>query len=154
MCPCGKFIVATIYSELVNLYIISTMSLQITAFYAALLGIIQVVLTLGIVTLRVNDKISIGNGGNQILEYKIRTHGNFVETVPITLLLLAFAEYQKYLSSNYLNIVASTFVIGRLLHAYSMFFKQGKGLHRPIGMVMTIACIASLSILILIKTKL
>ena len=128
-------------------------SLTITAFYAALLALIQVVLSFSIISYRVKDKISIGSGGNQVLEFKIRCHGNFIETVPITLILLALVEYQQYLSSTYLNIVASSFVCGRLLHAYSMFFHLGKGLQRPIGMIMTITCIVSLSGIILLKTS-
>ena len=75
--------------------------LTTTAFYAALLALIQVVLTFSIISYRVNDKISIGSGGNQVLEFKIRCHGNFIETVPITLILLALVEYQQYLSSTF-----------------------------------------------------
>lgn len=130
-----------------------TASLHITGFYAAVLGLFQILLTFGIIFIRVNDQISIGSGGNQVLEYRIRCHGNFIETVPIALILLALVEYQKYLSSYYLNIVASAFVISRLLHAHSMFFLKGKGIHRPIGMITTVTCVSILSIVILLNTQ-
>ena len=126
--------------------------LKVTGFYAAIFGIFQAVLTLSIVFVRVTQKISVGSGGNQNLEFRIRGHGNFIETVPIALILLGVLETQRYVSPFLLNSLAVALLFGRLCHAYSFFFYNGKTYFRRIGMITTVSCIILYSIIILFNS--
>ncbi len=65
---------------------------MISGIYAALFALMQVFLTLRIVKARSINKVSLGDGGHEELMRKIRGHGNFVETVPMVLILMLIAE--------------------------------------------------------------
>lgn len=65
---------------------------MITGMYAALCGLLLVVLYLRVSQRRLATKIGIGSGGDAILEQRIRALGNFIESVPITLILLYLFE--------------------------------------------------------------
>ena len=62
------------------------------AGYAALLGLLAVVLTIRVILNRVKHKVTTGDGGNQQLAQAIRAHGNFTEQAPLALLLMLVAE--------------------------------------------------------------
>ena len=64
------------------------MTPRIVLLYAALLGLILVYLSYRVVSYRVKYKVGIGDGGNTKLARAIRVQGNFVEYVPIALLLI------------------------------------------------------------------
>ena len=66
--------------------------MPITPLFAAIFGIIYVVLAFGVIKLRFKGQVSLGDGGDEELEKAIRVHGNFAEYVPFTLLLLWFVE--------------------------------------------------------------
>ena len=69
-----------------------TNPIPITTVITGLLAIAQVPLTVLVSYLRGRTGIQFLDGGNQTLLRRIRAHGNFVETVPITLLAMAGAE--------------------------------------------------------------
>ncbi len=68
------------------------MVLRIVPFYAALLALLFMVLSVRVMRERGRARVAIGTGGNIALERRIRVHGNFAEYVPLALLLLAFME--------------------------------------------------------------
>jgi len=68
------------------------MQLAITPIYAALLAIMMIGLSMYVSALRSDQSVSIGPGEGQALLERIRRHGNFVENVPMALLLIAMAE--------------------------------------------------------------
>ena len=68
------------------------MTPRIVLLYAALLGLILIYLSYRVVSYRVKYKIGIGDGGNTKLARAIRVQGNFVEYVPVALLLIFFVE--------------------------------------------------------------
>ena len=113
---------------------------MISGLYAAVLALIQIKLTLDVVGIRRGQKISIGNGGREDLERKMRVHGNFIETVPIALLLMLIAE----LSGSPLwciHILGLMMVGGRIAHAIGLNSKTGHGKFRFYGMVTTVTVI-------------
>ena len=63
-----------------------------TAIYAALLAIIGVVLGERVGLFRLKAKVSLGDGGNSDIIVRNRQHMNFVENVPMALILIALVE--------------------------------------------------------------
>lgn len=116
---------------------------MITAFYAGILGIVFVALTMAVVRLRHRHKISLGDGGHEDLQRRIRAQGNFAETVPLALILLGFAEMQN-LPFTVIHILGILLVIGRLAHAAALY--TGSFPLRAFGMIATLAVIAITSI--------
>src|SRR6478735_8294773 len=89
----------------------------IAPFYAAVLGLIFIFLSARVIVARRQFRVTIGSGGHQVLERRIRVQGNFAEYVPLTILLLTFLEL--YGASRWLiHILCMALILGRCLHAY------------------------------------
>jgi len=63
-------------------------SVSIVMFYAGLNALIALVLALLVTRQRGITKTSLGTGGHPALKRAVRAHGNFIENVPLILLLL------------------------------------------------------------------
>ncbi|NIM68909.1 MAG: hypothetical protein GTN86_00210 [Xanthomonadales bacterium] len=95
------------------------MEFPVTTFYAALMGLLLVYLSDRVSRHRKQFNVSLGTGSEEALERAIRAHGNFVEYVPLGLLLLMFLESdagQDWL----LHALGFMLLVGRLLHAWGM----------------------------------
>jgi uncharacterized protein len=90
-------------------------SFPVTSLYAIPLGIIFLVLFMQVVFMRTNLSLSIGDGGNKELHERIRRHGNFVEWVPMVLILLLVAE-ARGTGAVWLHAAGALLTIGRVLH--------------------------------------
>jgi uncharacterized membrane protein YecN with MAPEG domain len=121
-------------------------SIEITLLFAAIFGVIQVILTLRVGRYRMSNHINVGDGGDKELLKRIRGHGNFIETVPMALLLLLLNELNG-LADTYLIILASTLLVARLLH-YSALALGGPQILRPVGMIGTLLTILASSLLL------
>lgn len=112
-------------------------ALPITGLYAGLLALLAVVLTVRVVSLRKRLRVSIGDGGNDDLAHRIRVHGNFIETVPLALILLGLCEAGN-LSIYALHALGVMLLAGRISHAVAL----ERGILRPrvAGMALTFAC--------------
>jgi uncharacterized protein len=91
------------------------MTFQITTLYALGLAVIFIALFFNVTMKRADLKQSIGDGGNVDLHERIRKHGNFVEWVPMVLILMALAEAQGA-GPYWLHAAGALLIIGRLLH--------------------------------------
>ncbi len=91
----------------------------ITSLYAVPLGLMALALSAHVIMLRAKTGISIMDGGNNQLAERIRRHGNFVEFVPLILLLMALAELDG-VASLWLHVTGALLVAGRLLHAFGL----------------------------------
>lgn len=117
----------------------------ITPLFAAVFGLMYMALSINVIRYRLGYKISLGTGDNKDLQRAIRTHGNFMEYVPFTLLLMWFIETLT-LSANAAFWLGSILLIARVSHAFGMFYpKQLMGL-RQLGSVVTIGVIIMASI--------
>ncbi len=67
---------------------------HITILYAGLLGLLSLVLSALSGLLRGKVGASIGDGGSKEMLLSMRRHSNFVEYVPLALLLIAFVGLQ------------------------------------------------------------
>jgi uncharacterized membrane protein YecN with MAPEG domain len=122
------------------------MHFPVTTLYAAILGILLVVLSDLVSRSRKKAKISIGSSGDPILERAVRAHGNFVEYVPLALILLLLLEVQAA-APLMLHILGGTLLAGRLLHVYGMIRPDGMIAGRFWGTGLTWLMILSTSLL-------
>lgn len=113
------------------------MDISPTVFFIAIFAILQVPITMVVALTRRKAQISLMDGGNDILKQRIRAHGNFTETVPITLLAMAAAEYSGA-SLLLLWIGGGIFLIARILH-YKTVSQHGYGTGRVWGILTTLA---------------
>ena len=87
--------------------------------YAAIFAIIFVVLSFRVADMRRTTKTGLGTGGSVVLERRIRVHANFAEYVPFALLLLSFAEMQRW-SRLLLHVLCIVLLVARLIHVYGV----------------------------------
>ena len=100
----------------------------------------QCALTVMVVVRRLQARVSFLDGGDKLLLRRIRAHGNFTETVPMALLLMALLEISG-LSSIGLIIFGIALLLGRVLHASSLLTNNARW-SRASGMTLTIAVIS------------
>ena len=113
---------------------------HLTLLFAGLCAILQTALTALVIRQRTQARVSLLDGGNQELLLRIRAHGNFVETAPMALLLMALLEMNG-LAAGWLWGFGGLLVIGRVLHAYGLL--SGRvGWPRLVGMSMTLFVIS------------
>ena len=92
---------------------------MIIGYYAALLALLFIFLTLRVGRARMQTKIGIGDGGDHNLQKAIRAHANFAEFVPLALLLLFMIEMQQS-SVLLLHTLGALLFVGRVLHALGL----------------------------------
>lgn len=106
---------------------------MITPFYASLLALIYLVLTVNVIKKRRKYLIGLGFGKSEPLTRAVRAHGNFFEYIPFLLLLMYFAEIQN-MNGFTLHLLGVCALISRLFHAYGITKSAGKSWGRVIGM--------------------
>lgn len=124
------------------------MTMHITALYAALLGLLFIVLSARVSKYRLRGHVSMGDGNVAELGQAIRAHGNFAEYVPLALILLGLLEAQG-VSAGFLHALGVMLLLGRVAHAYGM--SQPNAVHnaRKIGIVLTWLAISITSVYLL-----
>lgn len=110
--------------------------MTVLPFYAALLGLMYVFLSMRIIRLRQGLSVALGDAGDLQLQRAIRVHANFSEYVPLGLLLIFLVE-GRGASALLLNILGLALLLGRLCHAYGVSQVQENLRFRVSGMVMT-----------------
>lgn len=110
----------------------------VTPLYAAILAIWFVVLSLRVIQRRRTAKVSLGDGGDVLLQRAIRGQANFAEYVPLALLLLVVIELSRF-SIYLVHALGIALTIARLLHGYAMGFRSEFRFGRFWGAMMTFA---------------
>lgn len=109
---------------------------NVTLLFAGLHGLLLLALLVPIVRLRRGRKVGLGDGGDIELLRRIRVHGNFVETVPFVLLLLALDEMAG--AGRWAIVtLGSALLAARLLHAYGLSRSEGYSIGRFWGTLLT-----------------
>ncbi len=121
------------------------MSLTITALYASLAGLLLLFLSFRVVRWRRKLSVGLGDGGQENLLRAQRTQANFIEYVPIALILLAVAESQG-LPGWLLQTAGAILVLARLLHAWGLSQSSGRSFGRFWGTLLTWVVILALSL--------
>ena len=94
--------------------------MNLTGLYAVPLALLMIGLSAYVSALRAKTSISILDGGNIALAERIRRHGNFTESVPMAVLLMAFAEAGGA-AELLIHCAGLSLVIGRVLHPIGLF---------------------------------
>ncbi|MCB1481015.1 MAG: MAPEG family protein [Rhodobiaceae bacterium] len=99
------------------------MQYEITAIYAAILGLLTAGLGFAAVIMRARSGISWGHGDSFPLQRAIRAHGNLTEYAPIFLIILLILE-NAGASYTWLHGLGAAFVTGRLVSALYFWVAQ------------------------------
>ena len=123
-------------------------SIDTTLFFATIFGVLHVVFTLRVGGYRIRSGISLGDGGDNELRNRIRAHGNFIENVPIALLLLLLNDLIGT-SETTLTILGSTLLVSRIVHYVMIVSRRFPMILRPLSMLGTLGTILASSIILL-----
>jgi uncharacterized protein len=115
---------------------LTPMSVAVVTFYAGILGLICLVLAVLVVRQRGKTKTGLGTGGHLALEQAIRVHANFVEYVPLILILLLLLELSG-LAPVWLHAMGIALVVGRVLHAWGLSGNPNESFGRAAGITLT-----------------
>ncbi len=122
--------------------------LPITSIIAALLALAVIPLAMQISIRRIalgkaaGDPTAVvfGDGDDAILRRRIRAFGNFIEYVPVALVVLALMELQGG-EALWVWGAGIALLLGRALHAVGMLYAESPA-PRGLGMVLTYIAIA------------
>ena len=100
----------------------------------AILLFIFIALSINAAFTRRKSGLAVGEADNETLLRAVRAHGNFTEYTPMFLISLFLIDHVSK-NCEYILVIGSGFVLGRISHATSMFLK--KGILRITGMFLT-----------------
>lgn len=120
-----------------------------TAFYAGIFGLVYIILTVAVARERWRYRVGLGTGENcPRLEQIVRIHGNYIEYVPLGLILMMLLETAGW-SVVIIHILGGTLLLGRLFHMIGIYKTPGASVARGLGMGFTLLMIIAASILCL-----
>jgi len=112
------------------------LSVPITLITTALLAMLNLGISIYVGMRRGKTKVSLGDGGNEVMMQATRMHGNFAEYVPIPLIMMLAIEVSSG-PAWLLHVIGDTLLLGRLLHAYGLHSAAGQTMGRGFGMLLT-----------------
>ncbi len=121
---------------------------MITSIYASLLALIYVYLSVRVVNFRKKHKVSIGDGGNASVARAIRVHANFMEYVPLALILIYLMEMHRAVPM-FVHAMGITLVLARIFHALGIRTEEADFRFRVAGMILTLAVLILPSLFLL-----
>jgi uncharacterized protein len=124
--------------------------MHITAFYAGILCLLYLALAANVIRTRRALQVGLGDGGQLVLQRRIRAHGNFAEYVPLALLLMAFVE-SGGLGPRALHGLGIALLLGRLAHAWALSSVTPRPAARVAGMALTLGPIGLLAVRCLLQ---
>lgn len=110
------------------------LQLPVTSVTSALAAIMLVTLSVPVTFRRIRVGTAIGDADDEVLRRRVRAQGNFIEYVPLGLVLLGLAEAAGA-ARAVLVLMALALGCGRLAHAYGML--NGQTPVRAAGMMLT-----------------
>lgn len=120
-----------------------------SAPYFAAFGLLTILHAYRVIRLRWKHRVSLGDGDIPELRRMIRAFGNHAEYVPLGLVLLLALEFEQA-DVWFLHLSGMLLLIGRILHAYAISSIEGPNRGRQVGMILTFASFAVMSIGILV----
>lgn len=120
------------------------MDMPVTLTMGALAALINMWLAVRIGRVRGSEKVSIGDGGSDIVLRRMRAQANFVENTPFVLILIAALELAGH-GSVMLWSIGYIYMASRVAHGLGMDGGKLK-LGRMIGTIATLLILLILSI--------
>ena len=122
----------------------------VVPFYAAIFALLYVGLTIRVIALRNATRVSLGSGGDPTLERAIRIHANFIEYVPLALILLIAMEMQH--SSRYLlHILCLLLLVARICHFIALSRENTANPLRGAGVGLTVLVLVVAAIVLIVN---
>jgi hypothetical protein len=104
----------------------------VTGVYAAVAGLMLLLLAALVVRARWKFRTALGVGTEPGMERAVRVHANFIEYVPLTLLLMLLCELNG-VSATVLHGAGILLIASRSLHAYGLSRSSGRSTGRFYG---------------------
>jgi len=95
-------------------------AIPITAVFTALLALLLVGLSVRVTVLRAKKKISFFDGGDPELGRALRAQGNFIEYVPMALVLMGLME-SSGASPGLMYGFGAVLLVARAVHAWGLY---------------------------------
>lgn len=124
--------------------------MHITGLYAALCALLALVLAARISLYRNKAQVGLGSGGDAVLAQRIRALGNFVEYVPLALILLLVLELD-HVQPWLLHLFGVVLVLSRIAHGVGLSSTAGKSFGRMYGTAGTWLVLLVMALLLLWK---
>jgi uncharacterized membrane protein YecN with MAPEG domain len=106
--------------------------MEITLLYTSLITILAIFLAFKVGITRGKTNTLLGEGDSSELLQSIRSHGNLMESAPITLILLLLLEMQSVADWK-LHLIGSSFFLFRILHADGISISRESTPYRVVG---------------------
>ena len=91
-----------------------------TAFYAGLLALVYLGLSGWVIGARVSQNVLFGDGGDDTVLKRVRSHANFAEYVPLALIVIGLLEASGG-SHGLVRALLIALLVARILHPIGMF---------------------------------
>lgn len=124
-------------------------NIDTTLTFAAIFGVLHVIFTLRVGNYRRTSKINFGEGGDMELRNRMRGHGNFIENVPIALMLLLLNDLNG-LSDMSLMALGSVLLVSRIVHYLMIVTRSLPIILRPLSMLGTLGTILVSAVLLIV----
>jgi hypothetical protein len=118
--------------------------LPVTLAAAAAAAILNIWLSIRIGAVRQATGVSVGDGGSEPLERRMRAQANFVENTPFVLALI-FAIELSGRGMPWLQYIAGAYFLARIAHAFGMDGGAAQ-IGRMIGTVVTLLVLLGLAV--------
>ncbi len=109
---------------------------RVSALFAGLLALLLLLLSARVSRWRYRAEAAFGDAGNAELARAIRVQANFIEYVPIALVLLTLLELGG-LPSRWLWALGTLLLLARVLHAWGLSLSAGRSFGRYWGTALT-----------------
>ncbi len=113
------------------------MLVPITGLYAALLAVVGLTLMVRVACMRARTGVSILHGDDMDLALAMRQHGNFIETVPLALILMGLVEANDA-NSILLHANGIVLLLARIAHPIGLRLDRADHPLRAAGAVGTV----------------
>jgi hypothetical protein len=124
------------------------MNQSIVTLYAGILAIILVALSVWVIRGRMSNAVSLGDGSGA-LSTRIRAHGNFIEYVPMALIVMLLLE-SRGTAGWLLHVMGIVLIVARIAHPLGLTMKPPNAA-RAIGIMGTLLVILVGGVLLLLS---
>lgn len=127
--------------------------MNVVPIYAAVLAVAFIMLSATVIRARQQARVALGFGADEVLQRRIRVHGNFAEYVPFALLLIAMAEMGGA-PLLLIHALCILLIAGRVAHAWGVSRLNEDPRLRVAGMAATLTTIGAAALTLLLLAAL